>query len=432
MIPIKFIHTADIHLGSILNVQNEKLEYFDRAVYESFEKIVYYAIYNKVDFIIISGDLYDAEGVYLEAEKFFLNECKKLQENNIDVFIIGGNHDFFVSQKEIFKLPQNVHVFSSLKPETIEVKDKNFNIIARIIGQSYRAKADSRKVYMDYKVPQDGVFNIAMLHTQLSKSNLNYIPCSLNDLISNESIDYWALGHIHKSEIIRRNRPYVVFPGSPQGRDMGEMELSGCFLVDVNKDRDVSMKFLPTSSVIWKKVIIDINNDCDKESKNLSDLIEIMEKSASKLLLNDDEELMKIVKGYCIRWIISGKLKAEINDNFYDAQDAIIEELNSKFMKMYPFIYTDSIDFILEDSQAIESIMEKRPIAKDIYKLKEKIKNDDELKKELIGTFGKVMETDYDSENIDNLKIQLNDDDLSDILDRAFDKIVYKLMERKD
>lgn len=431
MISIKFIHTADIHLGSILNVQNEKLEYFDRAVYEGFEKIVYYAIYNKVDFIIISGDLYDADGVYLKAEKFFIDECKKLQEKDIDVFIIGGNHDSFISQKEIFKLPKNVYIFSSGEAEAVEVKDKNFNIIARIIGQSYRAKADSRKLHMDYKAPCDGIFNIAMLHTQLSKNNLNYVPCSLNELLSNENIDYWALGHIHKNEVINSTRPYVVFPGTPQGRDMGETGLSGCFLVDVNKDKEASIKFIPTSSVIWEKIIIDINDDCDKEPKNLTELIEIIEKKANKLLLENNEELMKIVKGYCIRWIVSGKLDISIVDDLYDAQNSIIEELNSKFMNRYPFIYTDSIDFRVTNSKAVKELMEQRPIAVDIYELKEKIKNDSELKKELIKNFGKVIETGYDSENIDNLKVQVNDDDLSNILDKAFDKIVCKLMERK-
>ena len=61
----------------------------------------------------------------------------------------------------------------------------------------------------------------------------NYAPCSLSDLASS-GMDYWALGHIHKHGVLRAADPTVVYCGNPQGRDPGESDPRGCYLVDVD------------------------------------------------------------------------------------------------------------------------------------------------------------------------------------------------------
>jgi DNA repair exonuclease SbcCD nuclease subunit len=44
-------------------------------------------------------------------------------------------------------------------------------------------------------------------------------------------MDYWALGHIHKHAVLSTTQPTAVYCGNPQGRDPGETEPRGCYLV---------------------------------------------------------------------------------------------------------------------------------------------------------------------------------------------------------
>lgn len=442
---MKFIHAADIHLGSMLNIYDENLkdyaDVFKNAVYDAFERIIDYALAIKVDFLLISGDLYDRDGKSIKANNFFNLQCKRLLKENINVYIIAGNHDPFIGKREIFKLPPNVFVCNSEECSEFQVKDKDFNIIARVYGNSYRGKADSRKLYSSYNPPEDNIFNIAMLHTELNPNNFNYVPCTLENLKAKKKISYWALGHIHKCKILNSTKPVVAYSGIPQGRDIGEEGISGCLLVEVNENSNTYIKFLPAASIVWKKIEIDINENIDNEPKNLTELINLIEAKAQNIMnkletipceLSTSVDLDKLIKGYAIRWIIKGRghIRTIFEDSEDNLEDMIKESLNSKLMNYSPYIYTDSIDVRIEKEMLnIDELKNNNIIIKEIYELCNKISKEDALKQDIIATFGQVWENNYDIENINYLKMQLDKDTFDEILRKARELIIYKLME---
>lgn len=444
-LPLRFIHAADIHLGSMLSVYDKSLkEYsdiFKNAVYDSFEKIIDYAIETNVDFLLISGDLYDRDGKSIRANSFFNLQCKRLLNENINVYIIAGNHDPFIGKREIFNLPQNVFVCNSEECSEFKVRDKHANVIARVYGNSYRGKSDSRKLYNSYNPPDDSVFNVAMLHTELNSNNFNYVPCTLENLKSKKKISYWALGHIHKCKILNNNEPIIAYSGIPQGRDIGEDGVGGCLLVYINEINKAWIEFLPTSSVVWKKVEVDINEVIGNEPKNLTELISLIEDKAQHIInklenipcgLNTTVDLNSVIKGYAVRWIIKGR--GSINTIFEDSEDnleeIIKENLNSKLMNWSKFVYTDSIDVRIEkEIFNIEDFKDNNTIIKELYELCDKLSKEEDLRKSIIATFGQVWESNYDIENINYLKMQLDNDTFQEILRKARELIIYKLME---
>lgn len=445
--PIRFIHASDIHLGSMLNIYDKSLiddkDIFINAVYDAFERIVNYALTIKVDFILISGDLYDRDGKSIKANSFFNLQCKRLLKGKINVYIIAGNHDPFVGKREIFKLPDNVFVCDSEECSEFHVQDKDFNTIARVYGNSYRGKSDSRKLYSSYSPLEDNIFNIAMLHTELNPNNHNYVPCTLEDLKAKDKISYWALGHIHKCKILSSTKPIVAYSGIPQGRDIGEEGIGGCLLVEVNENSSTSIKFLPTSSIVWKKVYININEIIDSEPKNLTELMNLIETKAQNIInkredipweLSIDADLNMLIKGYAIRWIIKGR--GDIGTIFENSEDnledIIKESLNSKLMNYAPFVYTDSIDVRIEKKMInINELKNNNTIIKKIYELCNEISKEDSLNQELIAAFGQVWENNYDLENINYLKMQLDKDIFDEILRKAKELIIYRLMEEE-
>lgn len=98
------------------------------------------------------------------------------------------------------------------------------------------------------------------MHTSLDgrEGHANYAPCSLNDLVS-KRYQYWALGHIHKQEIVSEN-PFVVFPGCIQGRHLLESGPKGCVLVTVEDDTVKEVETIPLDVLRWSQVEIDLTD----------------------------------------------------------------------------------------------------------------------------------------------------------------------------
>src|SRR5699024_1151759 len=101
---IKFIHCADLHLDSPFKSRHylipSILNDVKQSGYNSFTNIIDDAIKDQVDFVIISGDLFDQDNRTLRAEVYFREQFKKLVQEQIFVYLNQGNHD---------PLPDSVH-----------------------------------------------------------------------------------------------------------------------------------------------------------------------------------------------------------------------------------------------------------------------------------------------------------------------------------
>lgn len=434
-VPCKFIHTADIHLGSLLNIEGrtEKL-----SVNNAFLKIINYALMENVNFVIISGDLYDRDNKSLKANKFFCEQCQRLLDKNINIYIALGNHDALSIGSEVFELPPNVFICDSDKCSIFEIRNNSGNIIARIYGQSYKGREEGRKLYENYNALEDGVLNIGILHTALKADNYRYAPCTIENLAGNTGISYWALGHIHKYKIIRESAPAIVYPGIPQGRDIGEEGIGGCVLVKYDEQGKIKKEFLQTSEVVWKKISININEEEQDTPENISELINMIKNKAEKYLASripeksrnycdlrqyeSTEGINQSISGYALWWIIEGRgrIKYLLEESEDNAEELIREELNRSLMKNTPYIYTEGVDIRIGGPLAdIKELSKDNNTFKEILEICSSCKNDEKVKKALVNTFGQVFETNFDDENINYLKLQLDNEGFDAILSKA-------------
>ena len=70
-------------------------------------------------------------------------------------------------------------------------------------------------------------------------------------------MDYWALGHIHKSQVLSEE-PLVVYSGNPQGLHRKEIGPKGCYLVSVSHNGHCEPRFIETSAIRFEEIKIDI------------------------------------------------------------------------------------------------------------------------------------------------------------------------------
>ena len=253
----KFIHAADIHLDSPLRGLERyegAPEHIRNATRQAFDNLIGLAIDEAVDFILIAGDLYDDDWRDYNTGLYFATRMNHLREAGIQVFIVRGNHDAANHMTRALSLPDNVHVFSHEEPETLILEDLG----VAIHGQSFATKAVTDNIARAYPEPQRGFLNIGLLHTALEgrEGHEPYAPCSVMELIF-KGYDYWALGHVHRREVINEGSPWIVYPGNLQARHINEEGAKGCTLVTFEDGQIKSLEERHLDVLRWSRCTID-------------------------------------------------------------------------------------------------------------------------------------------------------------------------------
>jgi DNA repair exonuclease SbcCD nuclease subunit len=256
----RFIHAADIHLDSPLvglrAFDSAPVERLRAAPRRALENLVDLAIRSKVDFLLIAGDVFDGTWKDYSTGQFFVKQLAKLRDSQIPVYLIAGNHDAQNKMTRSLPYPSNVHVFESAKATTQRIE----SIEVAIHGQSFASQAVKEDLSMGYPASVPGWFNIGLLHTSCTgrEGHENYAPCTIEGLRT-RGYDYWALGHIHKREILSQD-PWIVFPGNIQGRHAKETGAKGCYVVSVADDRKITAEFESLDILRWETVRLDVQS----------------------------------------------------------------------------------------------------------------------------------------------------------------------------
>jgi len=283
MSDVKFTHCADLHLGSrFAGVSDDDPQLGKRlreSIFDSFGRIIDCSLQEDVDFMVISGDIYDEKNESASTRQRFAEELRRFGK---PCFICLGNHDYKQSQRESIPYPDNVHVFPT-ECERID-HDVRGNVI-EIIGRSFPSRHFKGDLTEGFS-GSNNRFTIGVVHCDLDAGrDSEYAPCRSSDLVG-RNIDYWALGHIHERKIANEC-PHIVYPGNIQGRSSKEDGEKGAYIVTIRDDRVFNLEFISTQKVIWKNVKLDITG------KTLTSL--------------NDELRSKVPKGSIVRLEIIGR-----------------------------------------------------------------------------------------------------------------------------
>ena len=278
---LRFIHAADLHLDSPMrglpDQEGAPLSQLRGATRKACENLASLAIAEAVDFVVIAGDVYDGDWKDFSTGLFFRGQMARLNREGIPVYLISGNHDAESVISKKLNLPENVRVLSTRKVDSHEVE----GLPVVIHGRGFPKRAVEENLLPQYPNAHPGKFNIGLLHTSLAGSpdHDNYAPCSEQDLIA-KGYDYWALGHIHQPQVLRRD-PWIVFSGNCQGRHARETGPRGCRLVSVDDSlRVIDAAFCHLDVVRWESVPVDLGG-ADDESGALKQIRSALEQALS-------------------------------------------------------------------------------------------------------------------------------------------------------
>lgn len=336
---ITFIHAADLHFGASFRGLRALSESWAKrmvtSIQESYDRVIDAAINNKVDFVVIAGDIFDSSRASYADYLHFFDGLKRLDSHAIPAYLVTGNHDPFTSwQHDFFNFPPNTIMFPADKPG-FAVFEKDGKPAALIAGRGYYSQAwpkdedisegISREAAIQH-TGTDAPFAVSVLHTGLNLDP-EKAPTDAKDLMR-RGMDYWALGHIHMKYAIPTENPQLVFSGCIQGRDIMETGERGIYKVTLTEGAPNKIEFIPTASVVWQKMNVDISQ--------CGSLGDVVDKIISELFHENS-------KSHCEEMVARITLTGMTDLHRVLEKPGVIESMRKSINDSYPVFFCDSL-----------------------------------------------------------------------------------------
>jgi len=255
---MRFIHAADIHLDTSFSSRSETVRARLReASRVAFRRLVDLALDEKVDVVLVAGDLFDDGRLSFQTERFLLDQLHRLEQADIPVVYATGNHDPGRQGRRSTDLawPGNVTVARGHEPIRVEVKGPEKEVIGVVTAVGHESAAETADLSQTLSPTEGRLPEVAVLHTQVIDSpgaadHGPYAPSRL-EILRSAGFDYWALGHVHKRSCLCEH-PGIHYPGNLQGRTHGERGAKGCLLVELSPGATPDVDFKELAPIRWE------------------------------------------------------------------------------------------------------------------------------------------------------------------------------------
>lgn len=240
---IRLLHTSDVHLGATFKVLGERGREQHRQLRETFSHVIGLAIEERVDAVLIAGDLFDSVAAARVQAPFAATQLARLGEAGIPVCVIAGNHDPLgdagVSVWRDFQVRcPHVRVFGP-DLEAWVVPDCDLTVV----GRSVTDRLSAESPLAGFPVPRRTRALVAVVHGSVQRSDL---PARFGlitpEEIAGSGVDYLALGDWHSARAVSSGGVAAWYSGAPEMIDLGEPDSGYACLVTVRAPGDVEVE----------------------------------------------------------------------------------------------------------------------------------------------------------------------------------------------
>jgi DNA repair protein SbcD/Mre11 len=235
---MKFAHFSDVHLGS-WSSSPELREFSVKA----FKKAINISIKEKVDFVLIAGDLYDTPLPSYDVIASSATILKKCKDAGIRVYVVPGSHDYSPSEKTFITVLENAGLLvnvAKIKEEDGKItlnftEDPSGAKITGLMGKAGSLEREYFKILDRESLEKEEGFKIFLFHSGIEEykpKHLKEMPAVPLNLLP-KGFDYYATGHVHHAS----EHEKLIFPGVLFPTETKEMEeyISSVHVIDTEK-----------------------------------------------------------------------------------------------------------------------------------------------------------------------------------------------------
>lgn len=340
---------ADIHIGAFR--QPELRSLVTRAFGEAIER----CIEADVDFVIMSGDIFDSNIPDLTAVREATSRIRDAQERGLRFYVVYGSHDYSPNHASVVDVLESAGLFKKVDRGTMQDGKLELEFVsdetgAKICGISGKKLSLDRSEYESLdrkKLESEQGFKIFVFHgaiEELKPETLSFMEAMPASFLPSDFC-YYAGGHIHsRSTSSLPARPNIVYPGPLFATDFRDLEplakgeQHGFYIVEF-EDKVDRISFVPTKicEVLW------LDYSVDGKSARLA-----------------KHELMDLVRASDVRdKVVLLKVQGELSEGL--TPDIGIPSIRKELASRAPICVLPNLTQLASKEFAIQSTVPKTP-----------------------------------------------------------------------
>lgn len=229
-----FFHAADIHLGAEPDKGFPWSKERGQEIWDSFRRVIRQAGEEKAGLFLIAGDLFHRQPLMKE-----LKEVNYLFSTIPDtkIVLMAGNHDYLKRESYYLRFPWAKNVFGLWGEQEPCVEFPELG--TAVYGISYDRKEITDPLYHHIRPQGRQPIEILLAHG----GDKTHIPFD-KSVLEQAGFSYAALGHIHKPEILVKNK--MAYAGALEPIDKNDLGPHG-YIRGICRGGAVRTEFIPAA-----------------------------------------------------------------------------------------------------------------------------------------------------------------------------------------
>lgn len=320
--PLKILHTADVHLGAKFLGLGKKGREQRARLLQAFDDTVNLAVREKVDLVLIAGDLFDSNEVSRTLLAQVAYRFQDLSAVGIPVFVSPGTHDPY-GPDSVYNAPEissieGVTVFGSEEMRGVAVPGLDCTVYGNANMKPFKNRYPLESLGAD----DDARWRIGVTHASFEIPDLvddTYVVTP--EQVAASRLDYLAMGHIHSCSDRSRGMVTAFYPGSPEMVRMQKGDAGNVLVVEIG-DEETRVRHFHTGRVKFEEI------NLKAEEATTAALVALLERRA-----DPDKVLQLNIEGFrpagCprVEHVVEGLpemfLSVKVNDRSWPAPAGI-------------------------------------------------------------------------------------------------------------
>lgn len=241
---LRVLHTADVHLGARHTDLGEQATAQRERQFAAFSRTVDLAIVEKVDLLLVAGDLFDSNAQPRRSVERVAAELARLTKARIRVVLIPGTHDVY-DRASVYRaydlvalagLPPNSDLLTVLNPDRPEVLLPALDAV--VYGRTFNVKRAPHSPLDRFSVGSDqrATWKIGLVHGALAipgKTDADDVVFTKEEVAAS-GLDYLALGHWHSTLLGKAGGVQYAYSGAPEPVALDQDDAGKVLLVELS------------------------------------------------------------------------------------------------------------------------------------------------------------------------------------------------------
>ena len=291
---LRLLHTADVHLGARHADLGTQAAAQRERQFDAFRATVDLALAEKVDAVLIAGDLFDSNTQPKRSVERVAAELKRLVEARIRTFIVPGTHDVY-DRASVYRAYDiaamagavGTDLVTVLTPERPDVHVAPLDAVVH--GRCFEAKRAPASPLSGFDAAADGraTWQIGLIHGALAipeKTDGDDVVFT-RDEIRASGLDYLALGHWHSMQQGTAGETTYAYSGAPEPVAIDQDKAGSVLLVTLD-ERDGKKTVTVEAKTVGRTRFEHLDVDAARAATQPA-LVDMINKKADKDLVLD-------------------------------------------------------------------------------------------------------------------------------------------------